>query len=780
MNTPKFSSSVRFILIVLICLLVTIEPVLSQRKKSKSTKTVPVTSNILLADKGTTLYRIIIPSHPSPDVLKAAEILQGYILRISGAALPLISVEKNREGSPYEIVLGQNERLDKLGIEINFNELGDDGFIIMTDSLRLIIAGGNKKGTLYAVCTFLEKYLGCRMYSPSAIIIPEQEKILLGKIYDKQIPAIRYRTIHYKSTWNQEYADWHKLSHDANGERTAWGLWVHTFNHLVPPEVYFKDHPEYYALRNGRRIPTQLCLTNPDVLKVTVQNLRKEMAKNPEALYWSVSQNDNRNYCMCERCQALDKKEGSPSGSIISFVNRVAEQFPDKIISTLAYEYSRHAPLTLRPNDNVNIMLCSIEMRRDRPFAEATDEASMAFVKDVKDWSQIAKDIIVWDYVIQFSNLISPFPNLHVLQPNLKFFVENGVTAMFEQGNREVGGEFSELRSYMISKLLWDPYADADSIMNDFLNGYYGTAGRLIRTYIDEMREAVLASDKPLSIFGSPNRASVTYLTTSLIDRYRTLFDQAEFSVADSAVLLERVRIARLPLNFAIMEQAKKNFSGEHGVFIQSGDKWTIRPDIRSMIDPFVDLCIRQGVTKVKEWNVIPEAYRSAMYRLFYQGRNEHIAYSKPVKFISPDISAIREEKRGMLTDGIRGSHDTEYNWLDFQGSNLDVVVDLGELRKVQHIECAFYQLAAWLSIAPEKVDFLISADGESFENVGTVINTLPVDQYDSYQRDFIVDFRVREARYIRIIAHTIGNTPEWHPGSGQPARMHIDEIVVE
>ena len=99
MNTPKFSSSVRFILIVLICLLVTIEPVLSQRKKSKSTKTVPVTSNILLADKGTTLYRIIIPSHPSPDVLKAAEILQGYILRISGAALPLISVEKNRRKS---------------------------------------------------------------------------------------------------------------------------------------------------------------------------------------------------------------------------------------------------------------------------------------------------------------------------------------------------------------------------------------------------------------------------------------------------------------------------------------------------------------------------------------------------------------------------------------------------------------------------------------------------------------------------------------------------------
>ena len=430
--------------------------------------------------------------------------------------------------------------------------------------------------------------------------------------------------------------------------------------------------------------------------------------------------------------------------------------------------------------DNVNIMLCSIEMRRDRPFAEATDTMSRAFVKDVRDWSKIATDIIVWDYVIQFSNLISPFPNLHVLQPNIKFFVENGVTAMFEQGNREVGGEFAELRAYMISKFLWDPYANADTVMNDFLNGYYGAAGKPIRQYIDEMRDALVKSDRQLRIFGSPNEESVSFLTPSHIERYQVLFDQAESLVADSAALLERVRIARLPLNFAILEQAKKNFTGERGVFIKSGDRWIVRPEIRSMIDPFADLCIRQGVTRVKEWNTTPEAYRSAMYRLFFQGRNEHLAYGKPVTFRSPDISIIREDKRGMLTDGIRGSHDTEYGWLDFQGKDLDAVIDLGEMKKVQHIECAFYQLAMWLSIAPVKVDFYISSDGQNFENVGTVNNTLSIDQYDSFQRDFIVDFQPKDVKFIRVVAHSLGNTPEWHPGAGQASRMHIDEIVVE
>jgi hypothetical protein len=767
-----------WIFLLVLGILIPIQPVSAQKKKSRKTAIVSVQQNIVLAENGTSLYRIVIPSYATSQEQKAATVLQDYLLQISGTALPIVSADK--PGSSYEIILGQNERLDELATGVNLNELGADGFVIRTDSLHLIIAGGNKKGTLYGVYTFLEKYLGCRMYSPEVKIVPKQEKIILGRIDDKEVPIIRFRDTHYRVSWDPEYSDWHKLDHDEHGERPAWGSWVHTFNSLVPPEIYFQDHPEYYALRDGKRTPTQLCLTNPDVLKITIQNLRKEIAGNPAATYWSVSQNDNRKYCMCEQCQAINNREGSPSGSILNFVNQVAEQFPDHVISTLAYEYSRKAPETIRPRKNINIMLCSIEMRRDRPIATAEDSMSINFVRDVKEWSQIASDIIVWDYVIQFPNLVSPFPNLQVLQPNIQFFAENGVTAMFEQGNREVGGEFAELRTYLISKLLWDPYANTDTLMNDFLNGYYGAAGKPIRQYIDEMREALISANQPLRIFGSPNEAAISYLTPSLIEKYKQLFNEAESAVADSLDVLERVKIARLPLNFAIMEQSKKNFTGEHGVFVKTGDQWVVRPEIRSMIDPFVDLCIRQGVTRVKEWSTTPEAYRSAMYRLFYQGRNEHLAFGKKVRLSSPDSTSIPVGRERMLTDGIRGSHDPEYNWLAFQGKNLDVVIDLGKMQKIQHIECAFYQLAAWLSIVPERVEFFVSTDGEKFDPVGTVNNTLPIDQYDSYQRDFIADFMPCIARYVRVVAHTIGNTPESHPGAGQAAWMHIDEIVVE
>ena len=748
----------------------------AQKKANKKTTEAKTEGKIILADNGYSRYSIVIPTHATAEEQKAATVLQNYLLQISGTALPVITADKLR--SPHEVILGQNERLDELSSRINYKLLKEDGFLIKTDSSRLIIVGGSEKGNLYGVYSFLEKYLGCRMYTPKVKIIRQQKQIVVDKINDLQVPKIGFRDTHYRSTWDAEYADWHKLDHSPTGERTDWGMWVHTFNELVPPKMYYQSHPEYFSMVKGKRLPTQLCLSNPAVLEITVQNLRKEIARNPSPKYWSVSQNDNRDYCTCDNCKALDEREGSPSGSIVNFVNQVADQFPDKMISTLAYEYGRHAPKTLKPRDNVNIMLCSIEAYRHKAIKD--DTASAEFVKDVQDWGRIAKDIIVWDYVVQFNHLISPFPNLHVLQPNIQLFTENGVNAMFEQGNREIGGEFAALRSYLISKLLWEPYLNVDSVMNDFLFGYYGAAGKPIRQYIDLMREELIKGGKPLRIFGSPNEAATTYLTPELISKYNLLFDDADKLASDSAEILQRVRIARLPLMYASMEQAKKNFTGDNGLFQKINGKWEAKTTIRNMVDEFTDLCKREGVTQVKEWSTTPEEYRSAMYRIFSQGMNEHLAYGKKVLLISPDTSGINATELIMLTDGKRGSHDYDNNWVIFPGKNLEAVIDLEKVEKVRKIGSAYYQLGFWLRLLPTNVEYYTSIDGKDFEFVANIKNTLPIDQYGGYLREFNIEFSPRDARYIKIRAVSMGNTPGWHPGAGRPANMLIDEIVVE
>src|SRR5690606_31433397 len=197
---------------------------------------------------------------------------------------------------------------------------------------------------------------------------------------------------------------------------------------------------------------------------------------------------------------------------------------------------------------------------------------SADFRRDVEEWSRIADDIIVWDYVIQFRNLVSPFPNLHVLQPNLQFFADHGVTAMFEQGNREVGGEFAELRAYLISKLLWNPDEDVDALMDDFLSGYYGPAGPFIRKYIDKMTEALLPSGKPLRIFGSPLAARDSQLTPDVMKEYEALLHKAQAAVADAPHYLEGVKSTRLPREYAKVEQAEERWAGDNGVFVRQDD----------------------------------------------------------------------------------------------------------------------------------------------------------------------------------------------------------------
>ena len=771
--TSRFLISVSFTF--LLCIFIAV-PLSAQRKKK--TKAATSTNNtLILAEGKQSRYRIVIPSAASPSEKRAAEVLQAHLLQISGAPLPVIGADKAR--SPYEILLGQNDRLDELKTGINFNELKEDGFVIKTDSARLIIAGGSEQGTLYGVYTFLEEYLGCRQYTAAVKIVPQRERIVIEPVQEnKQVPVIAFRDTHYRGSWDAGYTEWHKLDHGPNGERPDWGMWVHTFNSLVPPEVYYEDHPEYFAMVNGKRIPTQLCLSNKDALEITIQSLRRMIAANPDAKYWSVSQNDNRDYCTCDQCKAVDDREGSPSGSIIRFVNQVADNFPDKTISTLAYEYGRHAPKTLKPRDNVNIMLCSIEAFRDRPLDQ--DPHSADFVQDVKDWGKIAKDIIVWDYIIQFNHLVSPFPNLHVLKPNLQFFAAHGVNAMFEQGNREVGGEFSELRTYLVSKLMWNPNADADALMNDFLQGYYGAAATSIRTYIEEMKDALLKSGKPLRIFGTPNEARESYLTPALMARYHELFDKAEDLVHSDPVLLERVRIARQPLVYATLEQAKKSYAGPDGVFEKAGTQWRPRTGLHNLIDPFTDLCIRQGVTQLKEWSCSPEEYRSAFYRMLSQGMNEHLAYGKKVKFITP-ATDLPANASGMVTDGFRGAQDFDYNWLSLSGKeNIELVIDLEQQATVKHIEAAFYQYGFWLKLLPAKVEYYVSEDGNKFELAGTVMNTLPIDQYGGRVRDFVAEFPARKARYIKMIAYTIGRTPDWHPGAGRYANILVDEVVVE
>lgn len=517
---------------------------------------------IHLIGKGKSSYRIILPQHPSSVEIQAGKVLQDYLHRITRVTLP-IGFDSEKE-FPFEILIGKVARTEQKGVD--YNVLNKDGVLIRTVGKKLLITGGNNKGVLYGVYTFLDQYLGCRKYATDVTYVPEKRTIQLNAIDDLQLPAFAYRETYYHEAWDPEYMDWHKLnSHlGRNGEKSEWGYWVHTFSALLDPKEYGDAHPEYFSYYNGKRHPgtvpswdgsgyqpeAQLCLTHPDVLEIVCRNLKKAIEKNPDALYWSVSQNDNVNYCRCDRCAALDQQYAPPPsekkklathagqyetlgmGSLLSFINKVADRFPDKIISTLAYQYTRTPPKGIVPRKNVNIMLCNIESSRNDPMTVG----DKSFSEDLIGWGKLTKNMIVWDYVIRFSNLLAPFPNLRVLQPNLQFLHSNGVSAMFEQGNRDSGGEFAALRAYLISRMLWNPNIDFQKEMDEFLHGYYGAAAPDIKTYINLLHDNnQWGKEVKMSIFGSPVQDKESFLSEALITRYIEIFDRALQKVEKSA-----------------------------------------------------------------------------------------------------------------------------------------------------------------------------------------------------------------------------------------------------
>ncbi|RLD60151.1 MAG: DUF4838 domain-containing protein, partial [Bacteroidetes bacterium] len=450
--------------------------------------------------KGKSKYKIIIPDQAKPKELEAANILKKHLNQISNVTFEIISDVNT--SSDYEILIGNTNRDESKSLNEELEKLGDDGFIIKTIEEKLVFVGGTDKGIIYSIYDFLEKYLDCRKYSAEFTVIPKKENIILSLIDDIEIPAFAYRELHFPNPRQDSlYRHWHKL--DLKDGKDSWGMFVHTFDDLVQPEKYFNSHPEYFTYLNVLRIPDgQLCLTNPNVFQIVVDGLRERMKENPEALYWSVSQNDTYKSCTCDDCKAMDEKYAGPSGTMLNFVNKVAKEFPEKVISMLAYQYTRSAPKNIKPEKNVNIMFCSIECNRSKPIA--SDPLSESFRKDAEDWTKLTDNIFMWDYVVQFRNMLSPFPNLRVLQPNIQFFRDHHMKMMFQQGTGGHRSEFFELRQYLIAKLLWNPDVNVDSIMNDFLNGYYGNAAPMIRKYIDSMHDALEKSDGGLGIYGFP------------------------------------------------------------------------------------------------------------------------------------------------------------------------------------------------------------------------------------------------------------------------------------
>ena len=511
---------------------------------------------------------IVLPPDAIPAERTAAQELQAFLEQVSGEKPPIAE----RADAGPAIHIGQSpEAARALGVS-DWKQLKPDEIILKTVGNRLYLAGDRPRGSLYAVYELLERAYGVRFWSPAATRVPRASLQQLPRIDLRYAPPFEVRSVGSILTRNDfRYAV--RLRH--NGQSAfvppEWGGLVtllgnvHTFseypdNALIPRDSGFREHPEWFAERDGRRVPNgQLCLTNPELRRELVRRVRELLRAAPESRYISVSQNDNDDFCQCRSCAAFVEKHGNQSDLLLDTVNAVAaavaEEFPATLVETLAYRYTRTPPATVKAAPNVLIRYCTFEADGFRPL---TVKQNRQFHRDLAAWSRTAKQLMIWNYIANFRKYYLPTPNWRALGPDLRTFRSFGAISVYEQGAWNGGGSVSdlpELRTWLTARLLWNPDLDTDTLIDEFLTGYYGPGADAVRTYMKLMNGA---ADRHPEVAGSGflSTTAAWLEESTLLEAWQTV-ETAARRFRNDPVYGPRLAMAAVPVGAALLERRK-------------------------------------------------------------------------------------------------------------------------------------------------------------------------------------------------------------------------------
>ena len=491
--------------------------------------------------------------------------LQKYIYLAANTLIPVFS-DKCMQRSK-EIILGDARANSYKNI---LKDKSTEAYLIKEDSENIYITGNSPRAILYGVYKFLELFIGFRCYAKDC----EKYDTLNDLAIEKSFSYIgdfsfEYREAYFTDAFNGDFAAKNMLNSNLadlsnkHGNKVKWFNFHHSFSDLINPLEYFDTHPEYFSLIDGKRVKihTELCLSNKDVFNLCLDKLRTWIINNPECDIFSVAQDEwmghfTKMACECENCKKIDEENNSQSGSIITFVNKLAtalqEEFPNKLIHTFAYQYSRKTPTKVIPHKNIIVRLCNIECSWSKSIEESAannpEGRDGLFLNDLKNWSKISNHLYIWDYAVNFRNYLLPFPNLRTMAKNIELYRKMNVKGILMQGNFSYGGKgyLDELKSYLTARLLRDDTEPLNDVIKDFCDHYYGvSSSNYIIDYINMWEDEIY--DKTLWLYDD---ADSELFTDELIEKGTKLL-QLAYVNATNDIYKERIEKLMLGMEYA-------------------------------------------------------------------------------------------------------------------------------------------------------------------------------------------------------------------------------------
>ena len=555
---------------------------------------------IKLAYEGSSDYYILIKENASEDTIWLANDFSRILNSMIGATNQFIVSKNLIHGKKY-ISLGDTSKA--LEQNINKSQIVYDGFIIKTDNLgNIYIVTNEEKDLSNGVYTFLEDYLECMFVRDDFDYVPYLPTIYLNKIDIVNNPDFEWRKMYqYEVNSNGWYKKLKNNGAGAKGveDHNGWGTWCHDVFRFVDPEIYAEEHPEYFVFIDGE--PRQLCLSNPDIYPIIEKRMGELMAEQPDKKYWDFSINDNWDYCTCDRCAKVLEETGSMMGTMLPIINKLAKKYPDKIISTLAYTYNKTVPKGMVCEDNVNIVIAPIVTGQLYSYKYGASDKAREAKELVESWGKICKSILVWDYVVDFKELLLPYPNFDVQMDNHEFYIENNVKALFHQGSREHTNEMACVRSYVLSRQMWDNTVDIDKLLAKYLVVTYGKdSAEYIAKYMELMNNELKEKGTDLDLYDVAEDHTKDYLSSKNIDTYIEYIDKA-YELADTDVIKDRVLELKVNVLYAKMTAPGINV-------VEKGKAFS---EFKELVDKF-------DITRQTEFGITMDEYIEKTYPLEY------------------------------------------------------------------------------------------------------------------------------------------------------------------
>lgn len=482
-------------------------------------------------------YVIVRPEEGDACVKHAAEELQTFIEKTVGVQLE-ITGEKGSHARVIELVVDES------------GEHGVEGFTIAVENGNLSITGGTKRGCLYGVYEFLESYVGWRflpedveyLYEAETVDVPEGTKDTQQAVFEERMTTY---TGFPSSTGGGSNLDC-VVRRKMNGG-TAGGYHYSAEQGGGHGRTFINAHSFMYQMPDVCDAQTQPCLSDEknfqDCMTYLFNLADERMGWGHEVTQLAVGPNDNNNFCTCAECSKAAAEEGGQSGPLIRFVNRCQlelqkyEKYKHIQVFTLAYGYTStmDPPKVTKPADGVIVCCCASQACNNHAMNDPDCEWNVTFSKQLDGWLKICDNVYAWHYTTNFPFRMSILGNFDVLRDDARYLAEKGVKSIYFEGHNfeQYQATMGDLRCYLLSKLLWDPYMseeEYDALIDEFFMIMYGGGYKELHEYMDIMTEAATRAN-PSHFLGNLNSPVQTVLYAYIARNFEhmiELFDRAE------------------------------------------------------------------------------------------------------------------------------------------------------------------------------------------------------------------------------------------------------------